>query len=502
MNKTKKFFYNSLSVVILQIVKMAVGFILPRIMLKYYGSEINGLVTSIVQFISYFNLVEAGLGSAAVYALYKPLSTKNKEKISEVVSTAKSFYYKSGILFTILVTILALLYPVFIQDLCLSKIETIFLILILGGNGILQFFTMAKYRTLLTADQKIYITSIAEILYYIINTTIIVILAKFNINIVIIKLIALSAIITRSAFLTIYVRKKYSYINYKCKPNNKLVDKRWDALFLQILGTVQQGFPVVILTLMSNLLTVSVFSIYNMVFAGINNLLSIFTSGLSSSFGIIIAEGDKKNIQKTTAEFEYFYYNIITIIYSVTIAMIMPFISLYTKSITDVNYYIPIIGILFTINGIMYNLKTPQGMLVISAGLYKETRKQTSIQTAILLILGVALTYRFNIIGIMIASIFSNLYRVIDLTIFASKNITENPIKKTIYKQIKTILIIALTYIVSTFAKLQISNYFEWIMYAGIIFIIVSIFLLMIDLVFERKNLKSIIERIKMIARR
>ena len=131
MNKTKKFFYNSLSVVILQIVKMAVGFILPRIMLKYYGSEINGLVTSIVQFISYFNLVEAGLGSAAVYALYKPLSTKNKEKISEVVSTAKSFYYKSGILFTILVTILALLYPVFIQDLCLSKIETIFLILIL-----------------------------------------------------------------------------------------------------------------------------------------------------------------------------------------------------------------------------------------------------------------------------------------------------------------------------------------------------------------------------------
>ena len=50
-------------------------------------------------------------------------------------------------------------------------------------------------------------------------------------------------------------------------------------------------------------------------------------------------------------------YNIITIIYSVTIAMIMPFISLYTRSITDVNYYIPIIGILFTINGIMYNLK-------------------------------------------------------------------------------------------------------------------------------------------------
>ena len=502
MNKTKKFFFNSLSVVILQIVKMAVGFILPRIMLKYYGSEINGLVSSIVQFISYFNLVEAGLGSAAVYALYKPLSNNNKEEISEVVSTAKSFYYKSGILFTMLVFVLALIYPVFIRDICLSKIETFFLILILGGDGTLRFFTMAKYRTLLTADQKIYITSIAEILYYIFNTTVIVILARFNISIVIIKLLALSAIIVRCSFLAIYVRRKYKYINYKCKANNKLVEKRWDALFLQILGTVQQGFPVVMLTVMSDLLTVSLFSIYNMVFSGINNLLSIFTSGLSSSFGVVIAEGNKNNIKKTTAEFEYFYYNIITIIYSVTIFMIMPFISLYTRSITDVNYYIPILGILFTVNGIMYNLKTPQGMLVVSAGLYKETRKQTTIQTAILAILGIVLTYKFNIFGIMIASIISNLYRVIDLTMFASKNITKNPVKNTIYKQIKTILIIIFTYIISIIIKVQTSSYIEWIICAAFVFVAVSILILVIDLIFERKNLISIIKRVRMIVRR
>ena len=55
---------------------MLAGFVTPLIMLKYYGSEVNGLVTSIGQFIVYFNLVEAGLSGAAIYALYKPLADK------------------------------------------------------------------------------------------------------------------------------------------------------------------------------------------------------------------------------------------------------------------------------------------------------------------------------------------------------------------------------------------------------------------------------------------
>ena len=56
---------------------MIAEFIIPCIMLKYYGSEINGLVSSINQFIVYFNLVEAGLSGAAIYVLYKPLAGKN-----------------------------------------------------------------------------------------------------------------------------------------------------------------------------------------------------------------------------------------------------------------------------------------------------------------------------------------------------------------------------------------------------------------------------------------
>ena len=60
MGRTSKFVLNSASTALLQVVTMVAGFITPRFLLMAYGSDVNGLISSINQFITYFNLVEAG----------------------------------------------------------------------------------------------------------------------------------------------------------------------------------------------------------------------------------------------------------------------------------------------------------------------------------------------------------------------------------------------------------------------------------------------------------
>jgi hypothetical protein len=99
MSRTKKFAVNSMAAALLQVTLLIVGFILPKVILTVYGSSINGLVSSIRQFVSYFDVVEAGLGGAAIYALYKPLAEKDDETISAVVSTARYYYNKVGWIF-------------------------------------------------------------------------------------------------------------------------------------------------------------------------------------------------------------------------------------------------------------------------------------------------------------------------------------------------------------------------------------------------------------------
>lgn len=501
-SRTKKFFYNSVSTAMLQLTNMVIGFLLPRLMLKFYGSEINGLVTSITQFVSYFNIVEAGLAGAAVYALYKPIAENDTKQISKVVSTTKSFYFKSGYIFVALVLLLAIIYPLFAKVETLNYIDIFLLVIIIGSSGFLDFFTLSKYRVLLTADQKIYVISISSIIYYIVNTLLIFTFTYLGFNVVIVRFMAVFAILLRSLILYLYTKKYYSKISFSEKPEKKLLNKRWDALYLQLLGSIQLGAPIIILTIFSNaanLIIVSIYSIYNMVLQGINNLLSIFISGLSSSFGEIIASNNINKLKDTSQEFEYIYYNLITLVYAVSFLLIMPFIKLYCTNITDVNYYIPVVGMLFVLNGLLYNLKTPQGMLVISAGLYKETRVQSTIQGLIIIIFGVLLVPKYGLVGILIANILSNIYRDIDLMFFIPRKLTKLPIINTVKRFVKVALLTIIILIIGNKISININNYFDFFI-AGIVYCLISgIIIISFDFIFDKNYLKSVIERIKII---
>ncbi len=497
MSRTKKFMYNTVTTAIYQVIVLLVGLITPRVFLNAYGSEINGLVTSINQFITYFNLVEAGLAGAAVYALYKPLAEKNYFKINSIVSAAKNFYMKAGYIFVTLVIAMAIIYPIFVKTSVLSNFEVGLLVLVLGVNGVLEFFTLSKYRVLLTADQKTYIISLSSIAYIILNTIIIVVLANLRVNIVVLKTVAILAILVRSVILMTYVKRKYKFINYKEKPDNKSMDKRWDALYLQVLTAVQNGAPVILTTLFTNLKAVSVYSIYNMVISGINGVLSIFTSGLSASFGDVIARKETETLKKTYREFEFTYYALITLVYAVSMVMILPFVKIYTEGIQDTNYIVPAVAFLITLNGLLYNIKTPQGMLVISAGLYKETRMRTTIQALIIIIGGIILTPMFGLVGVLIASCLSNLYRDIDLIFFIPKYVTKLPVVETI-KRIGLMILNVIIIVVPCFLFIDInpSNYLQWAVYAIVIVIYAFIIILANAMIFDREQLKLSTKRI------
>lgn len=502
-SRSKKFFYNTLFTALLQVVNIIATLIVPKFMLKYYGSEINGLVTSITQFITYFNLVEAGLSNAAIYALYKPLAEKDDQRISEIVSASKKFYIQAGYIFTALTVILAVVYPLYINIDGFSPYLIGLLVIVLGSNGFLEFFTLAKYRVLLSADQKTYVISIGSIMHMLLQTAIIAILAYFQVNIVIVRAVAVSAIILRSIILAVYCKIKYKNINYRATPDMKSLDKRWDAMFLQILGAIHNGTTVILLTvIVKDLSLISVYSIFNIVMSGIGSILGIFNSGLAASFGEVMAKGEKNVLQKAYKEFEFGFYSIITFVFGVSFVMIMPFVNLYTVGIIDANYNMPLLGFMMVLNGYMYQIKTPQGMLVISAGMYKETKYRTLTQGLIAFVGGAILAFPLGIYGILLAAILSNLYRDIDLCFFASKYITGLNPMKTIQNVAKSLLQMCLIVIPFYFIELNITSWFSWLFYACVVAVYAGVIVLMIALIFDRILLKGIIKRLKNIFKR
>lgn len=501
--RTELFLHNSFTMALQQIVAMASAFIIPRILLSVYGSEINGFIVSVTQFISYFVLVEGGLSGASIYALYKPLADNNIPAINGILSAAKKFYQTSGYIFLALVCLLAILYPIFAKTLKLTAWQIALVVCALGAKGVLDFFTLSKYRVLLTASQKSYVIASAQMVYLLLNIMIVWALAKRGFSIVTVQVTVVCSVFARSWILYYYTRKHFPHVDYMATPDKDSVKDRWNVLYLQLLGSAQGFLPIVLATLFTSLKTVSVFSIYNMVLSGLNGILGIFTSGLAASFGDVIARKQQKILKQATQQFEQTFYMLITVIYSVALLLILPFIQIYTTSITDANYRLPWFGFMCVLNGLLYHLKTPQGMLVISAGMYRQTRWQSTTQALIAAIGGLLGAYFWGLYGIMAGLILSNIYRDIDLLFFIPKHLTKLSYKRTIRHLGLVLLTFMLTGVVWVIYPFTICTVGQWITYAVISTLTLLGWTVLTNYCLNPTNVSSIYRRLKkLISRR
>lgn len=129
---------NIISGLLLQCCTLISGFVIPRIILTYFGSNVNGLVSSLNQFLSYITLVEGGISGVIIANLYKPLVDGDNDKLSSVMVTSDRFYKKIGCIFIVYSVALACLYPViFKQE--FSYLYVASLTIVLSINLLIQY---------------------------------------------------------------------------------------------------------------------------------------------------------------------------------------------------------------------------------------------------------------------------------------------------------------------------------------------------------------------------
>lgn len=485
--RTKQFLYNSTSSATLNVLTLLIGLILPRMYLETYGSEVNGLVSSIVQMVSYFNYVEAGLGMSLIYALFKPLAARDNLEINGIVSLAKKSYMKASGLYFLLVVGLSGIYPYIIKSESIDSSTVRLLVLIIGLFGSLDFYTMAKYQVLLIADQKEYVISMASMLALILNFAITVLLIRHNLDIVYVRLVPLVSFMIRSSLLFLYIKHKYPYISYQQPANTLPLKRRWDALILQLSVSLNFSVPVVVISIFCSLKLVSVYSIYSMVFAGLIGIISVFTSGVSPSFGNLVANKEFAVLEKVHTQFEFSIYGITAFLYSCALILINPFISIYTKGITDINYVHPMYGVLLVIWGILHNVRIPYTALVNAAGLYRETRRVNILQVVLLLGLSIILVQFFQITGVLLALIIAALYRGLDLILVVKHLLIRETPLTTFLRIIRMYVIVALAWIPFLFwIQVTATTLFEWFVWALGVAVWCGAMTLLLNYVFER----------------
>ena len=409
--RSKKAILNIIFSLLLQFVTIICGFIIPRLTITHYGSEINGLITSITQFLSYIVLLEAGIGGVVRAALYKPLSHNKTKEISEILVASNSFFKKIALIFLVYIAIMVVFYPFVVID-NFQYLFTMTLIIAIGISTFAQYYFGITFQLLLHADQKQYITSIIQIITLIINLIIVVILIKFDSSIILIKIASSLVLILRPLIVNLYVRKKYN-IDLKINSNKNFLAQKWDGFAHHIAFFLHTNTDVVVLTLFTTIKEVSVYSVYNLIVTGVRSGVSIFSTGLEATFGNMIAQKEKENLKRKFDMVDVFTTLITTIFFITAYILIEPFITLYTKGVTDINYHRYWLGLFLILAEAVFCIRQPYNSLVIGAGHFKETKWSAYIEAGINIIFSIIFVNIWGINGVAFATLIAMFYRTI-----------------------------------------------------------------------------------------
>ena len=292
--RKKKALNNIITSIILQFVTIISGLIIPRLFITSFGTNINGLISSATQFLSYITLLESGIGGVARAMLYKPLNNKNKDEIASIIKSVEGFFKKIALVFIVYLIILAFSFK-YISNSPLDYYSTFALVIIIGLGSFAQYYFGISYQVLLQADQKQYITTSIQIITIIINVICTYIMIKLGFGILAVKLITSLIFVLRPILLNIYVKKKYELLINSNTKETKLV-QAFDGLSHHVAYFLHSNTDIVIITLFLNVSYVSVYAIYNMISSGLRNLSIAFSSSIEATFGNMLANKEYESV--------------------------------------------------------------------------------------------------------------------------------------------------------------------------------------------------------------
>lgn len=499
--RSKKAIYNICTNLLLQIIIVLYGFIVPKIIISSFGSNVNGLISSITQFLAYITLLESGFGPVVKSVLYKPIAAKDNKTLANILKTSEKFFKKIAYIFLLYIVLLCLFYPLLVSK-DFGWMYTISLIVIIAISTFAEYFFGMTYRLFLQSDQKGYIINIIQIITYILSTIVIVILVKIGANIQLIKLLSGIIFIFRPLLQNFYVKKSYN-INLKEATDKYELKQKWDGLAQHIAAVIHSNTDITILTFFTTLTEVSVYSVYYLVVKGLKSLIQAFTNGIDSAWGDMIAKKEHNNLNKKFSIYEILYNLISTICFTCAIVLITPFVSVYTRDVTDANYVRYVFGYLIVISEYVWSIRLPYSSIILAAGHFKETRVGAWVECSSNIIISIILVNKYGLIGVTIGTIVSMTIRTIEFVYHTNKYILD----RAIWESIKKILLVIIETLIIVFICKYLPyvdniNYINWIINAVVVGIISCLVVLSLNLLFFKKEFEEVIEIFKNIVRR
>ena len=402
--------------------------LLARIILKNFGSENNGLMQSIGQILTYTMLLEGGVGGVMRASLYKPLAERDMNAVSDVFYDGKRFFGKLASIFIIFAAALACSMKFFVQ----TEFDWLYvatMVIILGTNTYFDYYFALIHRLLMTADQKLYMIQIFQIISTVLNLAVCLVAIFFGANIHIVKILTIVVSLIVPVCCRLYVRKHYAISKSTSKSKTAITQKR-DAVVHHFSYVIHKSTDVVLLSLFGGFKDVSIYTVYHSVIVMLEQVISSVSQGISSKIGELWARREYKKLSETMNIYEVTNGGLSCAVATVCMVLILPFVMIYTSGVSDANYHQPLFALFAICASLTDLLCLPYKTLISAAGHYKQTKVGAIGEVSINLGLSFILIHSLGLVGVAIGTLAAMAFRTLYSVWYLSKAILNRPVRK------------------------------------------------------------------------
>jgi O-antigen/teichoic acid export membrane protein len=336
------------------------------------------------------------------------------------------------------------------------------------------------------ADGKGFLMSHLTMSISILSSSVKILLIYFDFEILFVQFSFILVTLVQVFAVKTLFTKYYNWVNLNSPIDLQLFQEKNAILVHQISGLVFSSTNIILLTLFTNLRTVSIYATYNLIFLAIYTLISNVNSSIQFHLGQAY-HTDKKRFERLFDTYNHlcimFIYGLMCLVFFV----MDPFIMFYTKG-ADINYLTKYLPLLFCVIQLLDSNRLFSNNLILISGHMSKTLKNTIIEALINIIFSLILVQFIGIYGVLVGTIIALLYRSNDTIFYVCRNILNRRLNNSYYPIIVNgiLFVIIITFIGNL--AIDRSDIFALLINFISIFCVINLMFFTINFIFFRKH--------------
>lgn len=392
-----------------QLIQTLLGVVNRTIFIKFLATEYLGISGLFSNILSMLSLAELGVGTAIIYALYKPLSENNEKELTVLMRFYAKAYRIIGCVIGAIGLLLMPFLNIIIKDTPAINENLYVLYCFYLFNAVISYFYSYK-NSIIVADQKNYISAITSYAISIVQTVLQITILVITKNFLSYLIVQIICTLSFNIIISKIADRLYPFL--KIKADDKLDEKEKTSLvknikaltITKLSGVLVNNTDNMIITYFSGLVTVGLSSNYTMLIGIINTILNQIFTGITASVGNLNAKESKEKKKSffeiiNFANFWLFGFSSIGII-----VLINDVINVWIGS----KFILPMnITIILSVNFYMVGMQNAVWTFKNTMGLFRYGRYILLFTAALNLIFSIILGKYFGIFGIFLATAIS-----------------------------------------------------------------------------------------------